>query len=205
MWVDKGNMLSNDRSYYSNEYNNAFNRDYGMWSDKGTMLNNDRNYYSNEYNNAYNRDYAEHTTTEGYKYQDVADANAFAQWQANFDEGVRQYNTSFDEGVRQFNETMTFNKDQANKPTTVSTPTLTASEYNNVLTNAGTYAEQGKDALMNYLRGMMARGLSESEALNIYAQYFPAEEIPTVPGGGSKTTGSSAGGGLSRREVHVLN
>ena len=118
MWTDTGNRLGNDRTYYSNAYDSAYNRDYGQWVDKGTMLNNDRTYYGNEYNNEYNRDYAEHTTTEGYKYQDVADANAFAQWQANFDEGVRQ-----------FNESMTFNKDQANKTTPTKPVTMSTDDY----------------------------------------------------------------------------
>ena len=102
MWTDKGNRLGADRSYYSTEADNAFNKDYGMWADKGTMLNNDRTYYGNEYNNAYNRDYGkysadrtlaygEHTTSEGYKYQDVADANAFAQWKASHDLAQSQF------------------------------------------------------------------------------------------------------------------
>jgi hypothetical protein len=92
MWGDKRNTLVSDRDYYGNEANNAFNRDYGMWSDKGTMLNNDRTYHSNEYNNAYARDYAEHTTTEGYKYQDIADANAYNQWKASQDLAQSQFN-----------------------------------------------------------------------------------------------------------------
>jgi hypothetical protein len=105
MWGDKRNMLAADRDYYANDYNNAFNRDYGMWGDKYNMLVGERDYYGNEYNNAFNRDYGmysadrdiahgEHTTSEGYKYQDVADANAFAQWKANYDLSVEQANKS---------------------------------------------------------------------------------------------------------------
>jgi hypothetical protein len=105
MWGDKYNRLAADRDYYSTDANNAFNKDYGMWGDKRNMLVADRDYYSSEANNAFNRDYSmysadrtlahgEHTTSEGYKYQDVADANAFAQWKANYDESVRQYNTT---------------------------------------------------------------------------------------------------------------
>ena len=163
MWSDKGNMLNNNRTYYGNEYNNAYNREYGAYSDDRTVAHN------------------EHTTSEGYKYQDVADANAFAQWQ----------------------ETMDFNKAQANK-TVSNAPTLTASEYNDVLINAGDYASQGKEALTTYLRGMMSRGLSESEALNIYAQYFPADEIPDIPSGG-KTGGSGGVGGGGRIVKHMIN
>ena len=94
MWADEGNRLGADRSYYNDAYNNAYNKDYGQWVDKGNMLAGNRDYYGNEYNNSWTRDYTvydsdrtlahnEHTTSEGYKYQDVADANAFAQWQAS--------------------------------------------------------------------------------------------------------------------------
>ena len=34
MWSDKYNRLATDRSYYSTEADNAFNKDYGMWVDK---------------------------------------------------------------------------------------------------------------------------------------------------------------------------
>ena len=69
---NKYGMLSADRA-----------TKYGEWVDKGTMLNNDRTYTNTVYNNAYNRELTEHTTTEGFKYQDVADANAWAQWEAS--------------------------------------------------------------------------------------------------------------------------
>ena len=154
MWGDKRNMLVADRDYYATDYNNAYARDYGKWGDKYNRLVANRDYYGNEYNNAFNRDYGmysdnrnlaynEHTTSEGYKYQDVADA-------------------------------------------TVSSPTLDAGEYNEVLGNAEVYAEQGKTSLDNYLRGLMSRGyLSEAEANNIRQQYFPTETPKKEP---EKTT-----------------
>ena len=114
MWADEGNRLGADRTYHSNAYDSAYNRDYGQWVDKGTMLNNDRTYYGNEYNNAYNRDYAEHTTTEGYNYQNVADANAWAQWQA---------------GQNLAEEQFKFQKGQANKPTPVKPVTMSTDDY----------------------------------------------------------------------------
>ena len=64
--------------------------EYGMWKDKGNQLDDNRTYYGTEYNNAYNRELTEHTTTEGFKYQDVADANAFTQWQASQNVAERQ-------------------------------------------------------------------------------------------------------------------
>ena len=170
MWGDKRNTLVADRDYYSTEANNAFNRDYGMYSDNRNLA------------------YGEHTTNEGYKYQDIADANAYNQWK-----------TSYDEGVREFNETMAFNKAQANKPTTVSKPSLSASEYNEVLLNASDYATQGKTALKNYLNGLVARGLSEDEAADIYLQYFP--EVPKYnPNSGGKNGRGGLGG-----ETHTKN
>ena len=56
---------------------------------------------------------------------------------------------------------------------------MSASEYNDVLTNAEGYAKQGKTALANYLNGLVARGLSEDEAASIYEQYFPTLPEPT--------------------------
>ena len=55
------------------------------------------------------------------------------------------------------------------------TPTLSAKEYNEVLENAGVYAEQGKSALKTYLNGLVSRGLSQDEAADIYEQYFPTK------------------------------
>lgn len=177
MWSDEGNRLGADRGYYSTEYDNAFTRDYGMWADKGDMLNNDRTYYGTEYNNAYTRDFNEHTTKEGYKYQNVADANSFALAQSKVTTG----NT---------------------------TPTLSAKEYDEVLQNAAVYANPknggGKVALQNYLKGMMARGLSESEAINIYAQYFPADKVPDPPKKNFDTSGGG-GGGARPMTYHTLN
>ena len=70
--LNRYSLLSTDRD-----------AEYGMWKDKGNQLNDERTYYGTEHNNAYNRELTEHTTTEGFKYQDVADANAFTQWQAS--------------------------------------------------------------------------------------------------------------------------
>ena len=163
MWGDKKNSLIADRDYYSNEANNAFNRDYGMYSDNRNLA------------------YGEHTTKEGYKYQDVADANAYNQWKASYDEGIRQYN-----------DTMAFNRSQANKTVTTypTTPTLTAEEYNEVLINAKAYADVtnggSKAALEAYLNGLVGRGLSAEEAANIFEMYFPTKIGNKGGGGGGR-------------------
>jgi hypothetical protein len=67
-------------------------------------------------------------------------------------------------------------------------PSLSASEYNNVMTNAEAYADVGETALANYLNGMVARGLSPDEAANILEQYFP---VKAIPGAKTKTQGNN--------------
>ena len=74
MWSDKYNRLMNDRTYYTDEANTAFNRGYGQWNDNRTY---DQDQYWKE--------------TE-YGYAQDRDAIADAQWQKTFDEGVRQFN-----------------------------------------------------------------------------------------------------------------
>ena len=104
---------------------------------------------------------------------------------------------NYDESVRQFNETMAFNAANANvaKNTKTGTytpkatsPSLSASEYNDVMTNAEAYADVGETALANYLNGMVARGLSPDEAANILEQYFP---VKAIPGAKTKTQGNN--------------
>ena len=96
------------------------------------------------------------------------------QWrQKEFDEGVRQFDASMAEDVRQFNKSI-INSSKQNTTSKDNTPTLSAKEYNEVLTNAGVYAKQGKSALKTYLNGLVSRGLSQDEAADIYEQYFPS-------------------------------
>ena len=45
MWSDKYNRLMNDRTYYTDEANTAFNRGYGQWNDNRTY---DQNQYWKE-------------------------------------------------------------------------------------------------------------------------------------------------------------
>jgi hypothetical protein len=73
-WGDKYNRLVGERDYHSNEYNNAYNRDYTTWNDNRTY---DTSQYWNEYNTGY---------------QAERDAIADAQWQKQFDEAQRQFN-----------------------------------------------------------------------------------------------------------------
>jgi hypothetical protein len=181
MWGDKRNMLVADRDYYGNDYYNVSDRDYGQWKDKGSILGSNRDYWGSEYDRSFNRDYGtysddrnlafgEHTNTENSKQQSVRDENAYNQW--SVEKGIQE---------DQFERTMAFNEAQANKPTGNSggggTPSLSPGEYNDVMNNAGAYAEQGEGSLSNYLNGLVNRGyISGDEAADILDQFFP--DIP---------------------------
>ena len=188
---NKYGMLSSDR-----------NTQYGMWSDEGNRLGADRGYYSTEYDNAFTRDYG--------MWADKGDM-------LNNDRTYygTEYNNAY---TRDFNEhtvkegykykdvadANSFALAQSKVTTGNTTPTLSAKEYNEVLQNAAVYAEEGKASLQNYLRGLMSRGLSQSEALNIYAQYFPADEVPEPPKKNFNTSGGG-GGGAKPMTYHTLN
>lgn len=85
-------------------------------------------------------------------------------------------------------------------PKTTTTPTLTAAEYNTLVTNAATYAEQGEAALDNYLGWYVDMGyLTREKAQAIYLQYFPQTTVPdpngiVTPSGTYKTGGGGFGG-----------
>ena len=188
MWSDTGNRLAADRGYYSDNANNAYARDYGEWTDKYGRLVADRDYYGNAYDQAWNRDFGmydsdrtlahgEHTTSEGYKYQDIADANAYAQWEADHKLAEEQFK---------------FNKEQANKPS--APDVLTPKEYDDMMLGIETAAKSGKDALDIYLRGLMSEGhLSVDQANNIRQRFFPTE-IPNPPPYSPGGKGNKGGG-----------
>lgn len=73
-WGDKLNRLLNERGYYSDDYNNAYNRDYTTWS-------NNRDYDTSQYWNEYSAGY-----------QKERDAIADAQWQKEFNLAQAEFN-----------------------------------------------------------------------------------------------------------------
>lgn len=101
---------------------------YGTWSDGYNRLVNDRDYYNSNYNNertydrgVYDTDrtlaYNDHTTSEGYRYQNLRDEVEDGQWHANMDwqdERAKvsdaQWQAEFDEGRRQYDEQSAWNK-----------------------------------------------------------------------------------------------
>ena len=93
-WGDKYNRLVGERDYASNEYNNAYNRDYTTWNDNRTY---DTSQYWNEYNTGYQAD---------------RDAIADAQWQKQFDAEQAWKQKEFDEAIRQYNEQMALQRQE---------------------------------------------------------------------------------------------
>ena len=196
MWGDKRNALVADRDYYANDYNNAYSRDYGQWMDKGSILDSNRTYWGSEYNNASTRDYGkysddrniaygEHTTSEGYKAKAIDDENAYNKWEAETEIQESQFRRSMNSGGGKTTQ-----------------PSLSASEYNDVLANSEGYAAQGEKALANYLNGLVARGLSPEEAAAIFEQYFPTN-TPNVKPNTTGNFGSKGGGRIG--VTHVIN
>jgi hypothetical protein len=60
---------------------------------------------------------------------------------------------------------------------------LSPEEYNDVMREASTYAEQGEDALYGYLQGLLNRGyLSRDEAADIIERYFPQSDMSGIIG-----------------------
>ena len=152
------------------------NTDYGRYRDSVADFNTERDYLAGRYDSERTYDYSKYSDERNFAYSQYADnknyaynehrnAIADAQWQANFNEAQRQYN-----------DTMKFNREQANK--TVA-PSLTAEEYYTVIGNAEEEAKKGKTSLKTYLNGMVARGLSEDEAANIFEKYFPTAPVNT--------------------------
>lgn len=206
-------MLSNDRS-----------TEYGMWGDKRNVLMADRDYFSNDYNNAYNRDYgmyiddrnlahSEHTTSEGYQYQNVADANAWSQWETNLATQQAQFDAQMNyqkERDKVSDEQWQKQFDLASTPSTPSVPSMSATEYNAFMDNVFAYAEDDPtgDDLALYLNGMVANNsISQETATQIYQKYFPGT-VPDVPKNEKEKTAKyykGAGGSQGRLETHLFN
>lgn len=86
----EGEDLYNQYSLYADRENT----EYGRYRDTVSDYNTERGYLTDQYNNERNFDYGQHIDERDYAYQVARDAVADSQWQAQFDEGVRQYDTS---------------------------------------------------------------------------------------------------------------
>ena len=170
-WDESLNQYANDEAWRQAEWDESlrqYNEQFAYQKDRDTVA-------DNQWQTAFD-------------YQKDRDTVEDSQWQSSFDEGVRQFDANMAEDVRQFNKSIINSKQNTTSKDT--TPTLTAKEYNEVLTNAGVYAKQGKSALKTYLNGLVSRGLSQDEAADIYEQYFPSlpAKTPTFTVGSQQHT-----------------
>ena len=79
----------NEQNRADNEYWNQYNRDYGQYTD-------DRNFNYGQYSDDRNLTYDNYWNEQSFNYQKDRDQKADEQWQATFDEGVRQFNIAND-------------------------------------------------------------------------------------------------------------
>ena len=162
--MDKGNILAGQRDYWSGEESNLYNRGYGEHMDKGNILRDARDYWTGEESTLYDRGYNEHINTENSKSKAIDEENAYNKWEAETEIQESQFRRSLNNSSK----------------TTTSTPSLSASDYNDVMSKAGEIAADGNEGeLANYLNGLVNRGyLSGDEAADILEQFFPGDSIP---------------------------
>lgn len=88
--------LTEDSRYMSeqdyNRYLDNYNMAYGKYRDSVSDWQNAVDRADNNYWNLYNRDYSKYADDLNLQYQQAQDALAQQQWQAEFDEAVRQFN-----------------------------------------------------------------------------------------------------------------
>lgn len=180
------------------------NTDYGRYRDKVSDFNTERDYLAGRYDSERSFDYSKYTDKRDFDYSKYTNDRNFAYGQYSDDKNLayteyqnqianQQWKDEYQLALDKFE----FDKDQANKPVVVAPqkePTLTAKQYYDVLMNAATYAEQGKNALKTYLNGLVSRGLSQDEAADIYEQYFPTK----LPNSGGRPGGRNGA-------VNVIN
>jgi hypothetical protein len=78
--------------------------DYAKWQDLQNAYESERNYLTNLYDTERGYDYNRHTADQNFQYQLDRDAAADAQWQAQFDEAIRQYNQDYAFNERKYND-----------------------------------------------------------------------------------------------------
>lgn len=116
MAYDKYNQDKQDLySQYSMLSDDMMNQ-YGIWSDETNRLYADQEYANTVYNNERTWDYGKYTDDKAYAYQDHRDAIADYQWQADFDEGQRQFNESLKASVLGTSDVKKNNKNQTDDP-----------------------------------------------------------------------------------------
>lgn len=90
--------LTNESRYQSeadyNRFMDQYNMAYGQYRDSVGDWQNALNRADTEYWNQYNKDYGQYIDDRNFGYGQYRDQMSDAQWQAEFDEAIRQYNIS---------------------------------------------------------------------------------------------------------------
>ena len=156
VWGDKANMLAGDRSYYSSEYDNAWNRDYGVWNDNRTF---DRGVWESDRTLAH----GEHQASEGVRYDEYRNAIADEQWRQEFEESQRQ-----------FNESMAFSREQYEDSKNASSGNGSGGgrDLSGIRAKCATFTNNTD--LAQYLSGL---GLDQETEDMLYAEYMTPDKL----------------------------
>jgi hypothetical protein len=164
MAYDQYNQEGQDMLNKYNLYNDMENQEYSRYRDTVSDWTSERDYLANAYNNerTYDRSiydadknfaYGTWSDDRNYNYQVGRDAVADAQWQATFDEGVRQ-----------FNETMQYNKSKGSGGSgssgSAETYYMSKDEEDRLTEYIAMEDWAGADA---YIEILASRGLNEGE------------------------------------------
>ena len=102
--LDQYNQKGNDLLNMYGLLSDQEAQDYGRWQDLQAAYESERNYLANLYNAERDYDYGQYADAQKYAYQAERDAAADAQWQAQFDEAIRQYNQDYAFNERKYND-----------------------------------------------------------------------------------------------------
>ena len=169
MWGDKRDALVADRGYYASEYDNAFNRDWGMYSDN-------RGFAYDQYSSDRDLAHSEHTTSEGYKYQTIRDAIADEQWQKDFEEAQRQHNEDLAFRRQQYANSLTTEDEDEDEDEDEGVVVEPEYDYDYVLKQVKDDVKSGASisSISNYLRTAWKAGyITDAQYEKLKATYVP--------------------------------
>ena len=163
--------------------------DYGRYRDTVSDYLTERDYLTGRYDTERGFDYTKYNNDRDFTYGLYADAKNYAYTDHRNAIADEQWNSEYQLALDKFDldkAQIGASKDSSGNYVVPSTPvTLTAKEYNEVLTNAAGYAKEGKAQLKTYLNALLSRGLTKDEIADIYEMYFPTT-IPEVKKGAGR-------------------
>lgn len=196
-WTDGYNMAYGQHrdtmsDYYTDlnradsEYWNQYNRDYGQYSD-------DRNFAYGQYSDDRNHTYDNYWNEQSFNYQKDRDQKADEQWQATFDEGVRQFNIANDVDTGSSSN----GSGGGDNPSTGGRYDAEAARKQQILRDAG------YDVAVDGIWGPQSTAAWEKYEK---VQLSPTNRPPVVPGtGGSGFTGSTYNEATAYLKEHGLS